>query len=177
MARERSTTDPTVTAFVRKLIEEWPGDLQSLSRASGVTKSGLSQIRSGDLGVGAKTRRGFARAFGFPNEEAFLAEARASYGQSQASAVLLPAQEQALQRLADVGLGDRGYLVRIMGAYSISRFADRSAEWWMVRVLEEVEHDRSRWAAKALLDDRAREEQEMRPALPPGPSRRPSRRP
>jgi len=73
MTRKRADQDPVTTAYVAQLIHQWREDkreLKELAAKGRMAPSILTQIASGEMGVGARTLPRVAKAFGFPSGEA-----------------------------------------------------------------------------------------------------------
>lgn len=93
MPRERSDQDPVTTAFVIKKIKQWKdsgGQLKDLALAGKMAKSVPSQVLAGSMGVGAQSRKKFAKALGFADEEALRRAALDDWDQEQRVALTGP---------------------------------------------------------------------------------------
>ncbi len=153
--------DEVVSSFVRMRIREWKAsgrELQELARLAGIAKSSPSQVLLG-TGVARKTRPGYAKAFGYPSEDALLSAAWEWWkaeGQAGEDAVFVPqsdAQREAIDLVIGLQQGTAAQIATILAAYSHPRFRDRDKDWWLQALLAELRRDR-----ETLADDqRARE--------------------
>lgn len=144
MPRERADQDPVVTAYVIKRLLEWQREgrqFKDLAANGGMPASVPSQVVAGTMGVGAKNRPRFAAAFGFRDEEALRVAAQESWDAEKRSQPLTSAQEEAVAYFVELGQGTREHVMSIMRAFSLERFGDRDATWWIQQIGPELIRD------------------------------------
>lgn len=143
--------DDVLSSFVRMKIRAWRDggrELKELAAIAGVAKSSPSQVLLG-TGVARKTAPGYARAFGYPSEDALKAAAWEWWkaeGQAGEDAVFVPrseAQKAAIELVLGLQQGTATQLATILSAYSHPRFHDRDRDWWVQTLLAELKADKT----------------------------------
>lgn len=157
----RVSRDAPLSEYVRMRLREWTNegrDLVEIAKLGGISKSGPSQVASGNLGVGGTAAPQYAKAFGMTELELRAAALewweRAGKATAEASREATPLGE-AIAFLVGLGQGTEEELRAIAYAFKHERFADRDAKWWQRTLLLELEHERDR----RLLERAAKKDQ------------------
>lgn len=145
--------------YVRVKIREWQASgrqLQDLARIAGITKSSPSTVLAG-TGVGSKTGRGYAVAFGYgprtDPDAAYKALQDAAYewwlakGERAASAVTTwddPGFREAVEVLKTTMQATEAQIRAIMADFTAPRFAERDSMFWIQTIGAELKRDRER---------------------------------
>lgn len=144
--------DQPVAAYVRfRLLELRRAGRKDtdLADAGDLAPSNISQVRSGKLGVGARTQPKFAKILGVsPSQLAIDAHKWwAKDGKRAEQMVAIPATEnpeqaEAIEVVKGLVSATAGQLEAVISAFGADRFAGRDKAWWVRTLLDELERDR-----------------------------------
>lgn len=138
-------------AYVRHRLLEWreghKTDAEFAQRGA-LYPSAVSQVRTGKLGIGAKTLPQFAKALGMSSSELLAVSekwyaehghpARAAFHEARRE----PGIAEAIEVVKSLQGATEAQLQAIVTAYGAERFRGRDKAWWVQTLLSEFERDR-----------------------------------